>query len=49
MIGSGFGVTSNDLDLFSYDSGNGALSFQGNHFATLNTDSGFVISEDIIF
>ncbi len=47
QIGSGFGA--NSTDLFSYDSVNGKLSFDGNHFATLNTDSGFVRNEDIIF
>jgi Ca2+-binding RTX toxin-like protein len=46
QIGSGFGA--NSIDLFSYDSGNGQLSFEGNHFVSLNTDSGFSISEDII-
>ena len=49
MIGSGFGATSTDLFLFSYDSGNGKLSFDGTHFATLNTNSGFDIEQDIIF
>ena len=47
QIGSEFGTTSSDL--FSYESGNGELRFDGNHFATLNTDSGFSVSEDIIF
>ena len=47
QIGSGFGANSSDQ--FSYDSGNGELSFDGKHFATLNTDSGFNISEDIVF
>ena len=50
QIGSEFqilGATSSDQ--FSYDSGNGELSFDDTHVATLNTDSDFDISEDIVF
>ncbi|MGB5635152.1 MAG: hypothetical protein WBM86_20565, partial [Waterburya sp.] len=44
-IGSGFGVT--DTNLFNYNSGTGALSFNGSQFATL-TNSGFSIADDLI-
>ena len=49
QIGSDFGATSNDE--FSYDDTNGALSFNGQQFATLsNYDSlsGFNINRDIV-
>ncbi len=44
-IDKGFGAT--NINQFSYDSGTGALSFNGSQFATLNPDSGFDVATDI--
>jgi Ca2+-binding RTX toxin-like protein len=44
-----FGATATNLNLFTYNSATGALNFNGNQFATLNTNSGFQVTTDIIF
>nr|MDJ0731269.1 calcium-binding protein [Crocosphaera sp.] len=45
-LGNGF---TNSLNQYNYDSATGALSFVGNQFATLNTDSSFMAHLDMIF
>ncbi|MDB9381784.1 lectin-like protein, partial [Nodularia spumigena CS-584] len=46
VIGSTFGATATSQ--FNYDDNIGALSFGSNQFATLNTNSGFIITQDLI-
>ncbi|MDJ0597385.1 MAG: hypothetical protein QNJ37_00845 [Crocosphaera sp.] len=47
MLGSGFGIGANDYSKFSFDAITGALSFDGTQFASLQANSGFLISWDI--
>ncbi|MGF2035390.1 MAG: matrixin family metalloprotease [Nostoc sp. CmiVER01] len=47
FIRSTFGATSTSQ--FSYNNTTGALSFNSTQFATLNTNSGFITAQDIIF
>ncbi|MCC5664973.1 hypothetical protein LC653_13850 [Nostoc sp. CHAB 5784] len=47
FIRSTFGATSTSQ--FRYNNTTGALSFNSTQFATLNTNSSFILAEDIIF